>query len=145
MGSHRGTIETLGPIIEVRVMASPERVMKLKASGRDYPEPSSIRALIDTGASGTAVDTHVLSGLNLLPTGSVCVHTPSTGPAGEMVNEYDVSLVLGAGQDDPRIFTVAALSMDLASGGFFALIGWDILCRCTLVCTGPAKKFTLRF
>jgi hypothetical protein len=32
-----------------------------------------------------------------------------------------------------------------SSEGFLALIGWDILLRCTLTCNGPTREYSLLY
>jgi hypothetical protein len=69
-----------GPIMTAFVGVSGARRAALLAAKQDIPTPVQIRALVDTGASGTCVDPSVLQSLGLTPTGSVQVNTPSTGP-----------------------------------------------------------------
>jgi predicted aspartyl protease len=49
----------------------------LAAENQPQPSPIQVRALIDTGASHTCVDPSVLRPLNLTPTGSTHVSSPS--------------------------------------------------------------------
>ncbi len=44
-----------------------------------------------------------------------------------------------------KAFNVGVIESHLASEGFLALIGWDILSHCILTSDGPAKRFSLEF
>ncbi len=145
MGSVAGRIERGGPFCDIKVMASPQHVALLKAAGQPYPAPIVIRSLIDTGASCSLVERGIIRSLQLMPTGSVPIHTPSTGSNDSTRNQYDVTFVLGETGSAPAIFTVGALESEFASEGFMALIGWDVLRHCVLICDGPAATFTLYF
>jgi hypothetical protein len=144
-GTIRGRIESRGPFLDIMVMATHQRVMALKAAGRKPPSPITIRALLDTGASCSALDPLVAKGLGLDPAGRVQVHTPTTGTAYEWRNLYDATVVLGEGTSFVRTFTVGFLDTDLSSEGFLALVGWDILKACVFTCNGPTGTFTLKF
>ena len=145
MGKYLGKLEARGPFIEIKVMATRQRVEVLKSLNLPYPGPATIRALIDTGASSSALDEGIVGRLKLTPTGSVSVHTPSTGPTHDTCDQYDVTVVLGENAPDPKTFTVGVLGSRFASEGFFALIGWDILSQCILTCDGPSRSFSLEY
>ena len=137
-----------GPIVPVGVAVSDARREALLAAGQEIPAVASIRALVDTGASCTCVDPAVLTALNLSATGSVAVHTPSTGPALHYSEQYDVSLVIpGAGIHHLplTIDAVPVIAADLAVQGIHALIGRDVLKDCIVIYNGAAGDFTLAF
>jgi hypothetical protein len=144
-GTIKGRIESRGPFLEIMVMATHQRVMSLKAAGRKPPSPMTIRALLDTGASCSSIDPVVAKGLGLDPAGRVQVHTPTTGTDYEWRNQFDATVVLGEGTRFARAFTVGFLETDLASEGFLALVGWDILKGCVFTCNGPSGTFTLKY
>ena len=128
-------------------MASHPHVRRLKAAGLPPPPSKTIRALIDTGASSCALDFGIISALGLIPTGKTHVHTPSTGAAYEERELYDASLFLYPPGDTQAVayFTVPVIGAHLASEGFLALIGWDVLLKCVLLCDGPRRTFRLDF
>jgi predicted aspartyl protease len=121
----------------------------LTAANQSVPQAQPITALIDTGASCTSVDPSVIAALNLQPTGSASVITPSTGPTPHQTSQYDVALAIPGSttQDAALIFpTIAVISAKLLqSQGFHALIGRDILNRCLLTYNGTTKLFTLAY
>lgn len=140
-----GRLTTRGPFIDVIVMASPQRVAKLKAAGLPFPAPMQARVLLDTGASGCLVDHHIVNSLGLEPRGSVSVHTSSTGSDFIAREQFDACLVVGATDPVRKSYVVPVIGTDLGSEGFSAIIGWDILMQCVLTCDGPSRQFTLSY
>jgi hypothetical protein len=101
--------------------------------------------LVDTGASSSVLDSTVITRLGLIQTGRPLVHTPTTGSNYEEREQYDVSFFLGSLPEDIASFTVGAIRSDLASEGFLAILGWDILRSCILTCHGPSRTFRLKY
>jgi hypothetical protein len=137
-----------GPVLTVVVGVSVPRADALVAAGQPIPPGVTIRALIDTGASGTCVDPSALEKLSLTPTGPVSVHTPSTGGAGHIVEQYDVSLIVpgaGAHHVPLAIPAVPVMSAALSLQGIDALVGRDVLRDCILIYHGSLGQFTLAF
>jgi hypothetical protein len=145
MRSKAGPITDQGPFIDLTAMTPPKYVQQLRKAGRPVPSPATIRALIDTGASASALDVTIVSRLGLTVTGRTLVHGSTSGDDYEERDLYAVSLYLGSQPGEVAEYTVNAVATHLASEGFFALIGWDILSKCVLVCDGPAKAFTLQY
>lgn len=134
-----------GPIIDVIVGASAPRQAVLQKAGGTPPTPISARFLIDTGAGLTAVDPTILNALGLAPTGSVQVHTPTTGSAPAQVNQYDVSLAIPS-QSLVRTFdAIPVIESNLKIQGLDGLLGRDVLAHCMLVYLGPENAFALSF
>jgi hypothetical protein len=120
----------------------------LVAAGQPVPSNVNIQGLIDTGASSTCVDPSVLNALNLTPTGSMMMTTPSTGTQPVAADTYDISLVIyAAATQHPLVHhTIPVASAELlAAQGFHALIGRDILQGCLLVYHGQDGVFSLAF
>ena len=87
-------ISASGPVLDLLVAVSRPRAQALHRLGQPLPPPVQIRGLIDTGASCTCVDPSALHSLNLTPTGTASIITPSTGASAHVVNQFDVSIVL---------------------------------------------------
>lgn len=138
-------ITPLGPVMDVLVGVSRPRAAALTQAGQPIPNPVAVRGLVDTGASCTCIDPGVLTSLNLTPTGSQPVHTPST--QGTPVNQlqYDVSLILPHPGISYSFHSLAVIQSQLAVQGIQGLIGRDVLDRCLLVYDGPLGAFTLAF
>lgn len=133
----RGT----GPRIEV-LIGLPEPLLHLRQDeGRPVPEPFQAKAMIDTGASMTAIDPSVAQALGVLPRGTVTISTPSS-PMHE-TNTYEIGLVFPT----PRyaLPLLPVIESPLASQGFHCLIGRDVLSQGLLVYEGYGNRFILSF
>jgi hypothetical protein len=145
MNSITGRIEKQGAFGQATIMATPQHIKRLKRAGTPPPQPVTVRALIDTGAASCVLDSGIISRLNLIQTGRTFIHTPSTGTAYQEHEIYDASVFLGSLAGGVTSFNVEAVRSDLASEGFLAIIGWDILSKCVLLCDGPAGTFRLDY
>jgi predicted aspartyl protease len=137
-----------GPVLTVVIGVSVARADALVAAGESIPTGIRARALIDTGASCTCVDPSILGSLRLTPTGTVSVHTPSTGGAAHLAEQYDVSLIIpGAGTHHvPLVISaVPVMAANLSLQGVDALIGRDVLRECILIYNGSSGTFTIAF
>ena len=141
-------VDAAGPIVNLTVHVSEARRAALEAEGRPIPPPRVLRGLVDTGASFTSIEPAVLQALELAPTGTIDIVTPSTGAAVHTTNTYDVDIVIYAAQGDPPLsisnLEVGACELYLQQG-IHALIGRDILRKCVLIYNGGQKTFTLAF
>jgi len=137
-----------GPVLTVVIGVSVPRADALITAGEPLPPGISSRALIDTGASCTCVDPSILEKLSLTPTGTVSVHTPSTGPAAHVAEQYDVSVVIpGAGTHHVPLAlpAVPVMAAHLSIQGIDALIGRDVLRDCIFIYNGSVGLFTIAF
>ena len=137
-----------GPVILAGISVSSQRRTALEKANLAVPELQEIRALIDTGASATCIDPAILEALNLTPTGTTLVHTPSSGGNPEEADQYDVAIVVPGwtNQQQPLVIdAVPVIASVLSVQGIEALIGRDILGRCLLVYNGSEGRFTLAF
>jgi hypothetical protein len=134
-------------MVDAVVTVSAARRTALIAANQQVPNPVPIRGLLDTGASGTAVDPSVLTTLGLTPTGSTLVNTPTTGATPQPVDLYDVGFVIPGPAGGSHLFsqTLPVMASELlAAQGFHALIGRDILSQCVFVYNGSGF-FTLSY
>ncbi|MDR1936683.1 MAG: hypothetical protein LBS49_14105 [Candidatus Accumulibacter sp.] len=142
------SITRQGPPIRAFVGVSRYREMALKK--RDLPAPRWTEGnfLIDTGASGTCIDSGLLEPLNIPPTGVVSVQTPSTGATPRQCDQYDVMLYL-PGTDQARealhFPAAAVLETSLASQGIDGLLGRDVLDNCVFIYNASLRIFTLAY
>ena len=141
------SIEPAGLVVPVMVSVSQPRLGLLKSAGLPIPEAVSVRALIDTGASCTAIDPSVLRQLGLPPTGTVSIVTPSTGTTPHTCNQFDVGLAFVMPPNGIHVATVTlpVVEASLDSHGIQALIGRDVLSKGLLVYNGPNNSLSLAF
>lgn len=132
-----------GAMLPIRVMQSDQYVEALKKAGLPFASPTTILAILDTGASGSAIDKDIVNQLSLQYRGYAEIHTPSTGPNVDYRGVYDATVVIGEGLSPPLVATLPLIECEFASRGFYALIGRDILNRCVLTFDGPAGSFHL--
>lgn len=140
-------ITPLGPIVDAFIAVSAAKRTALIQAKQPIPPQQVIRALIDTGASCTCIDPSVLTALNLTPTGSTLVNTPSTGNKPQPASTYDVSLTIPCGPQ--MAFSIDTLevveSLLVAQQGFHVLIGRDVLKHCHFSYDGRFQLFTLAY
>src|SRR6185295_12961783 len=136
-----------GCAVTLFVNVSAERRAALQAAGQPIPSFVQITALIDTGASCTAIDAEQLLPLALTPTGVAHVHTPSTSGQAAQMPQYDVTLgITHPSGNNLIIETVPIIAIPrFQRGGISALVGRDVLASCLLVYNGTEKTFTLGF
>jgi hypothetical protein len=141
-----GHIEEIGATLHVLVEPSPERIRALRKAGRNAHRSESILAVIDTGAKISAIDTRLVHRLGLANRGEVHIHTPSSGAGDRQIRPtHDAKITLGADTSTPLARTLLVVSVELASQGFFMLIGRDPLSDCRLSYDGRRKKFKLNY
>jgi predicted aspartyl protease len=130
-----------GPTISVIVRPSTAFLSAQKEQGRGAEEVPFVRStmLIDTGASGSAVDQEVLAQLGLQPTGSIAIATPSHDH--HDVLTYDIDLIIE--QNLFHIADVPVFATGLKNQGIHGLIGRDVLKHMLLVYNGYSGDFTL--
>ena len=142
-------VSTGGPLLDAAVFVSTAREAALQAAGNPVPQFVRVRALLDTGASCSAVDQGVLDSLGLIPTGEAEILTPSTGRTPQKTFTYDVRVGIFAARPDDFHFisdTIQVMVSDLFVGqGIHMLIGRDILARCILHYNGADEIFTFAY
>jgi hypothetical protein len=112
-----------------------------QASPPSPPAPVAGIALIDSGASMTAVDDNALKQLGVAPVGIAPVLTPS-GSARQLLYPADIVIT---GMPGRHSFTQVIGTPHLAAQGIVALIGRDVLRNALFVYNGSTGQFTLAF
>ena len=128
-----------GPCCEVNITPSSKTIEVLKNEGQSIPS-IKVNALIDTGASGTAISTKVVQQLNLIARGVTTISTPSS--EAHPTNVYDIDLHL---PNNVMIPNIQAIEATLTTQNIDCLIGRDVLQHSVLIYNGYAKTFTLSF
>lgn len=127
-----------GPVVQVPVTIEQNAGKALLAQGQAVPTPKAGLALIDTGASNTCIDDAAAQQLGL-PVIDVA-HMQSASHSRHQCNVYPVTIDIPGvvNLNSPRTMGAA-----LAGQGLLALIGRDVLARCTLFYNGPLGQITL--
>lgn len=137
----RPNLSREGPTISVIVRPSSTFLSAQKEQGSVALEAPFVRStmLVDTGASGSAVDHEVIAQLGLQPTGSIAIATPSHDH--HDVLTFDIDLIIEGNQ--LHIADVPVFATGLKKQGIDGLIGRDVLKYMLLVYNGYAGHFTL--
>ena len=128
-----------GAILNVAISVHPALAASLDRHGSFAPAPVTGLALIDTGATMTAIDQNVATQLDLAPVGTI-----RTGTAGGRMDFslYPVRITFpDAGL--PGTDLTRAAGCDLAGQGYPALIGRDILANFVMTYNGPLGQIIL--
>jgi hypothetical protein len=135
----------LGPVVDITVGLSVQRVSLLQKSNQAIPSPIQLRGLIDTGANVTCIEAQALQPLGLLPIGIAIVNTPMTAKQSVLAPQYDVSLTITHPHSPFSVPTLAIAECQPLSPYYQALLARDVLARCLFVYDGSAGTFTLAF
>lgn len=134
-----------GCTITLYLGVSAQRQAALKAANRAIPSIVRIVALIDTGASGTAIEEKILQQLGLTPTGTVNILTPSTAGNPVVCMSYDVMLGIYHPTFSLLNGNFPVIAANFTGQNIQALVGRDILKDCVLIYNGTNSTFTLGF
>jgi hypothetical protein len=112
------------------------------------PPPVQVRAILDTGAEATCLDTAVVGALGLPFGGATLANVPAAG--GMLArSQHDARVTILHPSGDPKLhFTVPSLlliELHLRSLGFDALIGRDVLDGLAFLYHGPRGRFRLSY
>jgi predicted aspartyl protease len=137
----RPDLARVGPTIPVIVRPSTAFLSARNEEGKESEAVPAVRAvmLVDTGASGSAVDQEVIAMLGLQPTGAISIATPSHER--HEVLTYDIDLLIE--QNQFHLADVPVFATGLKNQGIQGLIGRDVLQHMLLVYNGYSGHFTL--
>ena len=126
-----------GPTLTIR--AEPVLAVQelLRESGEEIPSVT-LTALVDTGASGTLVQSAVFSQVGIEPFSFAYLRTPSTNEP-ILCGRHRVRIVLS----EVLAFEVDAVNGALTGQNLQCLIGRDILQDVQLAYDGPRNQFTI--
>ena len=141
-GDHTGNgagLQLEGPKIAIAIAVPTVLAEFLARSGLPVPPARKGFALIDTGASITAVDEDVVASLGIQPIGQMKLSTPSQSRSSWL---YAARLTCsGMAMPVPEILDIVGCT--LQPQGFIALLGRNFLRNFVLVYDGRAGFFTL--
>ena len=143
-----GQVERYGAAVTALVGVNAVRAERLRGVGFPVPEPIAVQGIIDTGAEISGVATRVVRELGLQPVESIWLLTPSTPTsAPSRADVYHVSLTLVSGTTRYTIPDLRVIATDCFRAGerAEALLGLNLLNRCTFVYAGCEQQFSLSF
>ena len=130
-----GLLQT-GPTVQVEVSPSQPILRAIIKQGGKIQRPIEAAALIDTGASCTAIDASIAKRLSLTARDERRVFTPN----GESVQFlYDIRLAIS----HMGVFDLQALGANLSGQMHTVLLGRDALAHGTLIYSGWTNSFEL--
>lgn len=138
----------IGPLIDLFVGVSSPRFIALQKEGQTPPTPILAKALVDTGASHTAVDVAIIEALGISSKRIASLITPSTGAVPHKCHTFDVSIYIPMGAASAVPWSKVAHEVtraELKHQGFEVLIGRDILAEVIFIYDGRNSVFTLCF
>ena len=128
-----------GPVCRVILRPSDPTVRQMSLEAKKVPAVA-VWALIDTGASSSAVSTKIIKRLKLMPRSMVRVHT--SNKKSEIRNEYDISLEFETGA---YLSLLRVIDAHLPHQNIDCLIGRDVLQFGVFTYNGVKKEITLTF
>ena len=129
-----------GPLLQVAIAVTPEHAAQLSKDGKEPPKPISGYALIDTGASITAVDEGVCQKLGLPSTGVVSM----THAGGDETRSCYPIQLLFPGTPIPPLTNPRVVSCRMG-GNYLLLFGRDLLSGIRMVYNDPAGRIELAY
>jgi predicted aspartyl protease len=138
MAFHSYDVGELGCLLQVglKVGASYARVGK---GGR----PSSWTALVDTGATKTAISAAVIRDLSPQPIEPAMIRRPDAEAKQSLI--YDVELKFDGYLSSGRWFALEVVNAQAATPGIDVLLGMDLLKQLHLYFSGPDGKLVLSY
>lgn len=130
-----------GPALHVEVHVPSALAAALEQANLAVPAPQAGYALIDTGASITAVEQNILVGLGLSPTGVTQIATPG-GQAQQPTYACELSF---PGTPIPALPFSLVIGSPIQLLGYTVLVGRDVLRYFQLVYNGAEGFWTLAF
>ena len=128
-----------GPVFDLNIGISTLLEEKLKKEGKAIPPAVKVKALIDTGATVTAISDKLARTLQLEPIGVQKVNTPSSENVECGVYHVRLYFPENVGLES-NVLATPLKGQDIA-----CLIGRNVLAHSVLVYIGRENQFTLSF
>jgi len=139
-------LQPAGALVDVEVGWSAVQTRRLRLARQPIPPSLGTTALLDSGAEITCLDTILVQRLSLPLAQVTLANVPALGGLRAGAH-YHASITIAHPSGDPRQALVVAnlliLEVSLATLGYEALIGRDILDRCDFLYRGRRQTFTL--
>jgi len=128
-----------GPVVELSIGISSLLEDQLKKEGKPIPPPIKVKAMIDTGATVTAISDKLAKTLQLEPIGVQTINTPSSQNVECGVYHVRLYFPENIGLES-NVLGAPLKGQDIA-----CLIGRNVLAHSVLVYIGRENQFTLSF
>jgi hypothetical protein len=142
-------LEPEGAIIPLLVGLSDASVRGLRIQLLPIPQSLECRALLDSGADITCVDSRLIESMNLVQCGFSFANVPSLQEGTMLEILHDLSLTILHPSTDPRDHLLLrnwrVMELPLGSLDYQVLIGRDVLNKCQFVFDGINRRFSLRY
>lgn len=129
-----------GPRISVEISVHIVVQKALISTGQPVPQPVAGQALIDTGASISAIDISVAKQLGLQPVGKRKLGC-AAGATEADTFPFTIQIVPGG----PNLNCMPGVGADIKAQGIIALIGMDLIGQGVLIVNGLAATYTWAF
>ncbi len=143
-----GTVGADGALVDVQFGLSATAVKQLRAHLSPIVQPLTVRAVIDTGAEMTCLDTALVQALRLPAHGFTPANVPAIGGL-TFQSQHDAGFAMlhpsGNASDNLLVGDLLILEVSLAGLGFQALVGRDVLARCRFLYDGIGDRFELSY
>jgi hypothetical protein len=136
----QNAIDFDGAILTVRIELGLVEEASLRSAAQPIPPPFPTTALVDTGASHSAVHPMILQHLGAAQTGAVLVHVP--GHTHAHLPLYDVRITLGPHRN---AFALQVATIAPATHTVAVLLGRDMLKKGAFLFDGDNSAFSLWF
>lgn len=137
-----------GAVTLVRLNRTRKDLFNARRAGRATPPPVEVQAILDTGAEQTILDPSVLNRLGVAPKKYGPANAPALGGF-SFRPTYDVSFQIlhssGRASDHLSLDQLEVTELPVATLGYEAVIGRDVLAQCVLIYDGPTNSFTLAY
>jgi hypothetical protein len=144
----KGVVEAAGALVDVQVCWSVSQARRLRQALRPVPPALDARALLDTGAEITCIDSLLIQQLALPLAQLALANVPALGGLRAGAH-YHASVTIAHPSGDLGqalvIQNLIILEMPLAGLGYLALLGRDVLDRCNFLYAGRRQRFTLAY
>ena len=132
-------LEAQGPVVELQFAVPPPVQAAMQTAGTQIPSPIQVRAMIDTGATGSVISQGLAAQLSLNPIGVTYINTPSS--TNVRCFEYPILLVF----PNNVVFETTIIEAPLQGQHIQCLIDRNVLAHSVFVYIGYGNLFSLSF
>lgn len=132
----------VGPILDIQVAPTRQARDAMRAAGETVPQPETVSAMFDTGATGCVIQQGIAARLNLHPIGSQPVNTPTSQNVQCLRFLVVFQFPPTAGLMIPINVETVVMEAPLQGQHIQCLLGRDFMAHGILVYSGPDNSFS---